>query len=146
MSNIIEQVAAKVLGCDVEELTKEKYDNYGLSVFSAYGMEYAVGTDEEADEAVKENIKSSLWAFNASFILEHSKAKYSSELEKSLKEMQVKLCEGCNDLVEALIEDMDKFVDNAVSADGRGRFLSTYDSEEEEITIDNETFYAYRLN
>jgi hypothetical protein len=113
----LEQAAAQALGCETEEIREETYDNYGLKVFSAYGLEYAVGTDEEAQEACKENIKQSLWAFNASFILSHSKVSYNPEIEKSLKEMQGKLCEGCNGLVEALIEDIDEFIEDAISAE-----------------------------
>jgi len=142
----LEQAAAQVIGCEPEEIREERYDSYGLKVFSAYGLEYAVGTDEEAQEACKENIKQSLWAFNASFILSHSKTGYNPELEKCLKEMQGKLCEGANSLVEALIEDMDSFIEDAISADGRGHFLSSYDGNENEIDIDDETYYAYRLN
>jgi hypothetical protein len=142
----IEAAAAQAIGCEPEEIREETYDNYGLKVFSAYGLEYAIGTDEQAQEAASEYIKQTLWAFNASFIIDHSKIAYSNELEKCIKEMQGKLCEGCNGLVEALIEDMDEFIEDAISADGRGHFLSSYDGNEEEVTIDGETFYAYRLN
>ena len=142
----IEAAAAQVMGCDVEDLKEERYDSYGLKVFSAYGLEYAVGTDEEAQEACKENIKQSLWAFNASFIIDHSKLEYSSDVEKCLREMQGKLCESANELVAALIEDMDSFIEDAISADGRGHFLSSYSGDEEEIDIDDETYFAYRLN
>jgi len=142
----LEQAAAQALGCEPEEIREERYDSYGLKVFSAYGLEYAIGTDEQAQEACKENIKQSLWAFNASFILSHSKTGYNPELEKCIQEMQSKLCEGANSLVEALIEDMDSFIEDAISADGRGHFLSSYDGNENEIDIDNEYFYAYRLN
>ena len=41
---------------------------------------------------------------------------------------------------------MDEFIEDAISADGRGHFLSSYDSEEVEIDIDDETYFAYRLN
>ena len=142
----LEQAAAQALGCDVEDVKEERYDNYGLKIFSAYGLEYAIGTDEEADQAVKENIKQSLWAFNAEFIIDHAKVGYSDAFAKQLKEMQAKLCEGCNDLVECLIEDLDEFIDDAIGADGRGHFLSSYSGDENEITIDGETYYAYRLN
>jgi len=134
------------LGCDVEDVKEERYDNYGMKVFSSGRLEYAVGTDEEADQAVKENIKQSLWTFNAEFIIDHAKVGYSDAFVKQLKEMQAKLCEGCNDLVECLIEDLDEFIDDAISADGRGHFLSSYDGNEEKVTIDGETFYAYQLN
>jgi hypothetical protein len=140
------KAACQVLECEPDEIREEKYDSYGLRVFSAYGLEYAVGTDEEAQDACKENIKQSLWAFNASFIIGHSKIAYSNDLEKSLKEMQGKLCESANELVAALIEDIDAFIEDAIGADGRGHFLSSYDGNEEEIDLDDETFYAYRLN
>lgn len=142
----LEQAAAQALGCDVEDAVKESYDHYGLKIYSYAHLEYAVGTDEEADQAVKENIKQSLWAFNAEFIIDHAKVGYSDAFVKQLKEMQAKLCEGCNDLVECLIEDLDEFIDDAIGADGRGHFLSSYDGNENEITIDDETFYIYRLN
>ena len=142
----IMQAVAQAIGCECEEVREEKYDSYGLRVFSAYGLEYAIGSDEEAQEACKEYIKQSLWAFNASFIIDHSKLEYSSDVEKCIKEMQGKLCESANDLVKALIEDLDEFIEDAISADGRGSFLSPYDGNEEEINIDSEYFYAYRLN
>ena len=142
----LEQAAAQALGCDVEDVKEERYDNYGMKVFSSGRLEYAVGTDEEADQAVKENIKQSLWTFNAEFIIDHAKVGYSDAFVKQLKEMQGKLCEGCNDLVECLIEDLDEFIDDAIGADGRGHFLSSYSGDENEITIDGETYYAYRLN
>src|SRR5665647_1727928 len=144
--NRLEQAAAQALGCEPEEIREERYDSYGLKVFSAYGLEYAIGTDEQAQEACKENIKQSLWAFNSSFILSHSKTGYNPELEKCLKEMQGKLCESANSLVEALIEDLDEYIEDAIGADGRAHFLSSYDGNENEIDIDGETFYAYRLN
>ena len=36
--------------------------------------------------------------------------------------------------------------EDIIGADGRGHFLSSYDGNENEITIDDETFYIYRLN
>jgi hypothetical protein len=41
---------------------------------------------------------------------------------------------------------MDKFIEDAISSDGRGQLLRSYDSNEVAIVIDGETFYAYRLN
>jgi hypothetical protein len=134
------------MGCDIEDLTEECYDIYGLRIFSNGGEEWAIGTDEEADKACANYIKQSLWAFNASFILSHSKVKYSEKLEKCLKQMQEKLCEDCNDLVEAIIKDLDAFIQDAKIADGRGRFLSSYDNEEVEVVINGEFMFAYRQN
>jgi hypothetical protein len=142
----LEQAAAQAIGCDVEDLTKEHYEHYGLAIFSGAGMEIAIGTDTEADEAAAEYIKESLWSFNPSFILSHSRVTYSDKLQKALVHLQKELCEDANALVEALIKDMDHFVSDAISSDGRGHFLSSYDGDEQEITIDAQYFYAYRLN
>jgi hypothetical protein len=60
--------------------------------------------------------------------------------------MQSKKCEGANDSILALIEKtdggLDGFVEEAVSVDGRGHFLSGYDGEECEVG----EFFAYRIN
>jgi len=141
----IEQAAAEALGCELEELTKESYQHYGLDIYSYGNVDIAIGDDDQANKAAYDNIQDNLWAFNTSFIIDHSKAKYSPELEKSLKEMQGKLCESANELVLDLIDDMDKFVSDAISSDGRGHFLSYYDGEEQEIYIEGTTFFYYRL-
>jgi hypothetical protein len=142
----LEQAASQALGCDVEDLEKESYDHYGLAIFSGAGMEIAIGTDEKADQAASEYISESLWSFNPSFILSHSRVTYSDRLQKALVHFQKELCEDANPLVEALIKDMDHFVSDAISAGGRGRFLSFYDSEEQETEIDGITYFYYRLN
>jgi len=141
----IEQAAAQVLGCEPEELTKERYDHYGLSVFSGCGQEVAIGTDEEADKAAAEYIKDSVWSIRPEYIASHTKRGASNGMIKAIKALQ-EACEDCNDDILCLIEDIDKFIEDAVSADGRGTFLSPFDSEEQEIDIDGETFYVYRLN
>ncbi len=141
----IEEAAIKVLECDIEELTKESYDLYELAVFSAYGMEYAVGTDEESQAAAEEAIKNSAWSFRPEFIASHTKAGATNGMIKAITALQ-ESCEDCNEDLKSLIENLDDFIEDAVSADGRGMFLSPYDSEEQEIKIDGEYFYAYRLN
>lgn len=146
MTTTIEIAAAQALGCDVEDVEKLNYDHYGMDIYTDGSQEYAIGTDEEADRAARDEILESLWAFNPEFILTHSKASCKPTLVKALKEMQEKLCESANELVEALISDLDKFVEDAIQADGRGRFLATYDSEEVEIEINGITFYCYRLD
>lgn len=118
---------------EVEELDPDDYNN-----------DYLVLTDEEADEKAAEYIKDSLWAFNASFIIDHSKLPYDAiDMIKNYQDTQ---CERANETIEALIEDMDEFISDAISADGRGHFMSTYDGNEYEETIEGETFYIYRIN
>jgi hypothetical protein len=42
--------------------------------------------------------------------------------------------------------DIDSLVEDAISADGRGHFLSSYDGDENEETVNGQTFYIYRTN
>ena len=131
--NAVEAVADQI-GCDPDDLTLESHTHYGLEVFSNGRKEYAVGTDSEADEACKEYIKDSAWAFRSSFICDY--CNLPQELAEALEAMQSKKCEGANDAILALIEKTDGglegFVEDAVSADGRGHFLSSYEGEENE--------------
>jgi hypothetical protein len=126
-------------------VTEERYDMYGLKVFSNGNEEYAIGSDDEATEAVKAYIKDSAWTFRSEFIASHTKGGTSNGMIKAIQALQ-ETCEGCNDDILSLIEDLDDFIEDAVSSDGRGMFLSPYDSNEQEIEIDDEPFYAYRIN
>jgi hypothetical protein len=141
--NAIEALA-NFAECDPSDIEQEKHDHYGMEVFSIGRKDYAVGTDEEAHEACKELIKDSAWAFRSSFICEY--CNLPQELAEALEAMQSKKCEGANDSILALIEKanggLDGFVDVAVSADGRGHFLSGYDGEENEES----GFFIYRIN
>lgn len=142
------------MNTNTQETTNENFD-LKLKVLGAYlgtdtdnispnqADDYLVCTDEEADEAAKENILDSLWAFRASFILSHSDVEMEA---KDLEAIQSKMCESANSLVKALIKDLDYFIEDAISADGRGHFLATYDNEENEIDLDGITYFIYRLN
>lgn len=126
------------LDCEPDDLTLEKWDSYGLPVFSLGSQEYAIGTDEEAQEAAIENIWQSVWAFNASFL-----SGFTHLPEEMFKACQDK-CEGANDAFRQAIGHDNKvaFAEDAISADGRGHFLSGYDGNENE----QGEFYIYRLN
>lgn len=102
--------------------------------------DYLVLTDDEADERAAEYIKGSLWAFNASFIIENSDLPW--EAEEMVKSHQEKSCEGANDTIAALITDMDTFIEAAIGADGRGHFMSSYDGHEHEVG----EYFIYRIN
>jgi hypothetical protein len=135
----------------IEDIT----EGYNESNFKVFGNEFNIFTEEEREEAIAEYIKESLWAFNASFILQNSHIRWNnqheySQIEKALKEMQEKLCESANPLILVLIKN--NFVKNAIEADGYGHFLSGYDGKENEEyikDIENQTgqyFYIYRQN
>ena len=122
---------AEYLGESVENL-HDNGDNYFQVVD---GYEYLVLTEEEADQLAQEYIEDSLWAFNADFILDTCGLDGGSSVSRSLRKMQEDSCEGCNDFIRALVEGtcgIDEFVNQAVLADGRGHFLSSYDGEEGE--------------
>ena len=133
----------------VEEANEATHEERWES-FTCGSWEYKVFTDEEADEEAKESILESLWAFVPRFILEHTEFyRTSSEAEdeafcKALEELQQSICESANPVVKALIEDLDEFVKDAISEDGRGHFLSTYDGDEWESK--DGKFYIYRIN
>ena len=134
---------ARFLNCDIANV---KFDIY--KTFEAEGGEYLVLTDAEADLEVENLIKEDLQAFGASFIVSHVKnyanlsQKQVEVMEEALEKMQAKLCEGANPIVEALIDNMSRFVDDAVEADGRGHFLASYDGDEHET----KNFFIYRIN
>jgi len=141
IDNLTEQrveALAKYLGCSVDEIVTGHY----ADEFEACGGEYLVLTDDEADDKAREYIEGSLWAFSASFIASHSTKGWSNACVKALEKMQGELCEDANPIVEALINDMDHFVRDAIGADGRGHFISQYDGEENE----EGAFYIYRTN
>lgn len=118
---------------DYEEAQYD-YDNH----------DYLVYTDEEADEAVRDYIEESVWAFTPSFLQAHTdhRARVTIEAIAKLQEM----CEDANEPLTAMIKDFDAFVEDAVSCDGRGHFLAPYDHEENEITFNGITYYIYRRN
>ena len=131
---------AEYLGESVENL-HDNGDNYFQVVD---GMEYLVLTDGEADQMSQEYIEDSLWSFNADFILDTCGLDSSSNVSRSLRKMQEESCEGCNDFIRALEEGtcgIDEFVNQAILADGRGHFLSSYDGEEGE----QDGYFIYRI-
>jgi len=97
---------------------------------------YLVYTDEEADEAVRENIEGMVWAFTPSFLSAHTGV--DEEIFVALADR----CEDNNDSYKRMIKDFDHFVDDAVSCDGRGHFLDV-NLEENEITFNGITYYIY---
>lgn len=107
--------------------------------------EYMVCTDETADASVKGEILSNLWSFRASFLADETGLP-----EQCFACMQEKMCEDANDAILALIRSTcgeASIVDAAVSADGRGFFLSHYDNDEQVFTTKSgKTVYVYRCN
>ena len=121
------EALAKHLDCSIDEAVVSMDD-------------YLVYTDDEADEAVHDYIKESVCFFRSDFIAAH--AEVDEEVIKKLQELH----ENSNKAIRSLIKDFDHFVSDAVCADGRGHFLSSYDGEENEQTINGNDYYIYRSN
>lgn len=141
-----------VYGSCGEAISQDEVDPCLFTILDK-NEEYLVLTDEEADKRARDYIKESLWAFTPHFIADWVDSVDSMTLRdrdtfiESLAIMQGKMCEGCNGVVAALIgNNFDDFVDAAIEADGRGHFLSQYDSKEHEIRFNDELFYIYRVN
>lgn len=131
--------AALMLAVDSSEIPEQS--TYDDCVFECDGDDYRVLTDDEADEACKDYVKGSLWAFNADFII--SECGLDSSLAEMLQSFQSDKCEGANDAIESLITatcGINEFVDSAIKADGRGHFLNREDGDE----LESGDYYIYR--
>jgi len=126
---------------------EEQGDHYGLSTYTIDGEEYAIGTDEECDKACGEYIKTTVWAFNADFIIEHSKVLDYDDVSYKILEVIQEECESGNECILKLIDDIDEFVEDAIQTDGRGHFLSSYDGDEIVIGDNHfdDSYFAYRI-
>lgn len=122
--------------------------------YEACGEEFYVLEDERAYALAYQIIKDELWAFTPEFIAEHLKHDIVycdvpvdlNDLRLAIRAVQERLCEGANAIIQALIDDLNEFVEDAIAADGRGHFISSYDGEEHEVTSYDETYYIYRLS
>ena len=121
------EALAKHLNCSIDEAVKSMDD-------------YLVYTDDEADEAVYNYIDESVCFFRSDFIAAHTEV--DQEVISKLQELH----ENSNEAIKSLIKDFDHFVSDAVCADGRAHFLSSYDGEENQQTINGNDYYIYRSN
>ena len=136
---------------DTSTETIEVDDRDGTVILSDR-EEYLVFTDAEADKECKERILEDLWAFRASYVIKYMKGydKLSLRQEKVLTEaiekMQEALCESANPIIEAIIQNMDSFIQDAIETDGRGHFMASYDNNENEVAYNRNIYYVYRRN
>ena len=115
-------------------------DHYGLKTYEIDGTEYAIASDyDQAEEACADYIKETVWAFNAEFLAAHIKALDAGDIGRLQG-----ACESCNEALLKLIDDVDAFVSDAISADGLGHFLSSYDGDT--VEIEGTDILLFRLN
>ena len=124
-------VAVKMADYQPDNVDYHDYDEWTID-----GSDYRICTDDEADDACSDHIKESVWAFNADFLARQT------GIDSKVFEILSQECESANDPILTMINDFDGFVESAVSADGRGHFLSPYDGKEIEL----DEFYLYRTN
>ena len=132
---------ANHLGIELDEVTPERYSHYDMAVYLADGGEYAIGTDDESDNAACEYIAEFVWAFRPQFL-----ANFTGLPQEMFAALQDK-CEGANDAFVKCVErtegGMERFAICAISADGRGHFLASYNGDEIEL---GNGLFAYRIN
>ena len=102
--------------------------------------EYLVLEDEEADKRAEEYIKDTAWAFKPSFLYAHN------GIDEDVFNILSEKCEDSNNAVLSMIKDFDHFVSDAISSDGRGHFIATYDHDESIEEINNTEYFIYRTN
>lgn len=138
MSEFEQRVSALAehLDYSVEEFEPNAFDDRVIDHGSA---EYLVLTDAEADEAANEDIRQSLWAFNADWL-----ESWLRIPAKAIQAIQNEMYEDASEVFEQMLgDDFDDFASESISADGRGHFLSGYDGHELEL---GGNLYAYRIN
>lgn len=111
---------AAYLECEPEEIGEEKWDCYGMPIFSHGSAEYAVGTDAEADTA------------------------WDAELDNYIQECIMPEIEKIDiGNLSAYVNFDEEGWKHDAKIDGRGHALSRYDGDE--IELDG-GFYAFRLS
>ena len=96
--------------------------------------------DEEADKRAEEYIKDTAWAFKPSFLSAHT------GIDEDVFNILSEKCEDSNNAVLSMIKDFDHFVSDAISSDGRGHFIATYDHDESIEEINNTEYFIDRNN
>lgn len=103
--------------------------------------DHLIVTDEVADELAERYIRDTIWAFNSSFLENYlcDGALTADQIEA----LRGDSCEDINDAFLAMLGDnFDHFVEDAISSDGRGFFISSYDGNEYEVG----NYFVYRIN
>ena len=129
------------LDCDYADLSDD-----GENRYTGPGRaDYLVLTDEEADERTLESLRETAWAFNTAFLARFIPALRNARAAKAWERMAGDLCEDANDLVLALLGDRaDEALGDAMSEDGRGHTLASYDGQQNEEEVGGVMFYVYR--
>ena len=124
-------------GTKTEDIKQSDYDDL---VFDANGTEYLVFDEEEGNARAREHIRESLWESDADFIIDHSEL--PDESKEMIMLLQLDKCEDANHAIEAVISDMDEFIEDAISSHGNVHFLNLDNEDEED---EESEFYIYQV-
>ena len=128
-------------------LIAETTGNYSVEEIRDIDLgDYHVLTDTEADDMNLEQVRESIWAFNADFLagflgcpVEAVQAVQNNDKCEDNNEVFINWLSETNNTIE-------EFAEEAASVDGRGHFLSPYNGEELEVDFDGTDYYIYKLN
>ena len=141
---------AQFLNVDASDIERSEGDYFGLAFYEADGQEWVVGTEEQAQSAAIAKAKEDVWAFRAQYLADGTGID-----ERAIRAIQETMYENASEPLQKIVEatwngGLDGFADDAVDEDGRGHFLSGYDGEEQEITVQvggqTQRMYLYRYN
>jgi hypothetical protein len=135
---------AEHLSVEPDEIEETSWDSYRFA-----GQEWLVYDEEGAAAAAHERIVADLWAFNAEFLWRFTPEGVEVD---HLKKIGDALYEDAQPVFLALVQagsDVDDLVRGAIAEDGRGHFLSGYDSNEVEMPLNLAdgtvvTYFGYR--
>ncbi len=128
------------LGADLEEIDTCIYDEH--CSYEYEGSEYLVLLEEEIYDRVESYVEDTLWAFTSSFLAEQT------GLPEIVFSKLSDLCEEANEPIRAIVDvtcSIEEIVSEAIRYDGAGHFLASYDGYENEIEVNNITYYIYRV-
>jgi hypothetical protein len=135
---------AIMLEIDTSEI--DTIEEEGDNGWTVQGTGYLCGTEDEMHERCKEYIEQTLWAFNTSFLAKYGAldSMCGTDVESILAPLREQ-CEGGNDAVKALVDwdnNADQITEDAISADGIGHMLNSYDGTSLEVNIGDEKYIA----
>ena len=138
-SELIIALATK-FGCAPKDVGEYEDGRYEID-----GVDYLVLTDSEADEKVEEYVENTLWAFSPNFL--SSVTGVDESVFEAIQDNG--RCEDNNGAIMSILyateTSISEVAGEAISWDGRGTFLSSYNGEEIEVYVDGEYYYCYRI-
>ena len=124
------------------DISDEVIDGYEVLTFDDDEQCIKVAPYDYAVQLATESIKESVWAFSAGVLYGY----VNEGVSMDLIEIVQKECENANQPLIDLInagQGMERFIDGAISSDGIGHFLNSYDGDYDEYVIDGEVYVSW---